>query len=232
MTQAVILAAGIGRRFDNTPFHYPKALIPLIHGQTILAFQLEALAHFFSPTQIRVVLGYQKEKIVQQFATLSYVINPLFAQENTAKSLLRGLNGVEEDLLFLNGDVVFHWTVVEKLLQKNRTAMIVNREEVGEEEVKYRTDGQEKILEVSKHLLKPEGEALGINYIQRADLSLFKKKLEACSHQDYFERGIELAIEEGMRIWAEPVAEGMCVEIDFPEDLVRANQLIQGWHCM
>lgn len=227
--KAVILAAGLGSRLDSSDEHDPKALTRLDNGKTLLGFQLDALAPYLPLDQVFLVVGYQKEKIMEAFPDLTYIYNPLFKEENTAKSLLRALKKIDDDVLWLNGDVVFRNCIVGRLMQMKRTAMIVNQASVGEEEVKYRTDDQGRILEVSKQVLQPEGEALGINFFTKKDLGKLKECLAACLVKDYFEKGIEYGIQEGQEVWSCVVEAADCAEIDFPEDLVRANQLLKQW---
>lgn len=105
--------------------------------------------------------------------------------------------------------------------------MVVNVGPVGEEEVKYRQDSHGKILEVSKQVTQPQGEALGINFCTKENLSQLCQGLERCAANDYFEKGIEYCIRDGMHVWSVPVAANMCVEVDFPEDLIRANTLLK-----
>ena len=46
---------------------------------------------------------------------------------------------------------------------------------------------------------------------------------------DYFERGIELAIErDGVRVAALDISELSAVEVDTPDDLVRANASLRA----
>jgi predicted urease superfamily metal-dependent hydrolase len=50
------------------------------------------------------------------------------------------------------------------------------------------------------------------------------KHLENCCDTDYFERGIETAIElNGMRVRALDISAYFVVEVDFADDLERAN---------
>ncbi|MBA3815849.1 MAG: phosphocholine cytidylyltransferase family protein [Parachlamydiaceae bacterium] len=223
----VILAAGKGSRLSDG--NLPKPLTSLATGKSILENQLEILQRFISLDHVLVVVGYHKEEIIERFPHLLYVYNPNFANENTAKSLLRALNKLDEDVLWLNGDVVMHPSVIASILKEPKTSMVVNIGQVGEEEVKYSLDDDGRIIEVSKGVLQAKGEALGINFWERKDLAAFRKNLERCSNKDYFERGIELCIEEGMAVWSVPVDQGLCAEIDFPEDLEKANQMLLKW---
>jgi choline kinase len=225
--KVVILAAGKGSRLGGN--HLPKPLARLASGKTILGHQLESLSHYVSMDSILIVVGYHKEEIMEQFPGFLFVYNPNFAQENTAKSLLKALNKIEDDVLWINGDVVFHHSIIASILNISKTSMVVNVGPVGEEEVKYRQDQLGCITEVSKTVLHPRGEALGINYCSEDDLVQFRASLEHCAEHDYFERGLELCIQQGMSVWSIPVETHLCTEIDFPQDLERADILIQKW---
>lgn len=227
--KAIILAAGMGSRLDNTPHHLPKALTLLTNHHSILDLQLQGLMPCLSLDQVWIVVGYRKETIMEKFPSLTYVFNPDFKKENTSKSLLRALEKLDEDVLWLNGDVVFHPLIIKNILLQNRTSMVVNQTVVGEEEVKYRTNPNGQIIEVSKHVKFPQGEALGINFFKREDLDQLKQNLESCQPTDYFEKGIEQGIQQGQVVWSFPVQLEECAEIDFPEDILHAKNLLQKW---
>lgn len=222
--KVVILAAGRGKRFRA--LHLPKPLTCLSNGQSILQTQLHTISKFLSLDDVLIVVGYHKEKIMEQFPDLLYVYSPNFAQENTSKSLLRALRKIDDDVLWMNGDVVFHPSVLEAIINFRKTSMIVNVAQVGDEEVRYRTDANGKILEVSKTVSQPQGEALGINFFSRQDLPILKQNLDKCADNDYFERGIELSIADGVDVWSIPVKFHLCAEVDFPEDLEKANKIL------
>jgi len=223
----IILAAGIGSRLKGVGS--PKALTLLDNGQSILEFQLEQIARYSSISDVTVVVGYKQDKIRNAFPQLRYVENPDFAKENTSKSLLRAIQDVDQEILWLNGDVVFHHHVLRSVLERRLNSMVVNSTIVGEEEVKYRTDGAGQILEVSKQVLMAEGEAVGINFFSHADLPLLKQALQECADHDYFEKGLEICIQKGCKIWTIAIDKPDCIEIDFPEDLQKANVLMKNW---
>ena len=222
--KAIILAAGKGSRLGDP--NIPKPLTQLNNGKSILGLQLEHLSGVMSLDDVIVVVGFHKEMIMEAFPDLSYVYNPSFAAENTSKSLLRAIKKVHEDLLWLNGDVVFNPSVLRKVLQEPKTSMLVNQAPVAEEEVKYALDFDGKIIEISKAVKNPVGEALGINFMRMQDLEALRSGLEECQDQDYFEKGIQIAINKGLSVWPVVVDADSCTEVDFPEDLIRANRLV------
>ena len=83
------------------------------------------------------------------------------------------------------------------------------------------------IAELSKPVVGGVGEAVGINYISRHDKRAFQRQLGRVDDQDYFERGLELAIvENGLLLEPLDISDLYAVEVDFAEDLVRANQFV------
>ena len=222
----IILAAGIGSRLGN-PF--PKPLTPLNGGKSIMETQIQNLAEHFNKHDISVVVGFKKELIMEKFPDLTYIYNQYFDATNTSKSLLKALQkNRKEDVLWLNGDVVFDSELLEVIKQeiaKKESFVSVNHSRVAEEEVKY-TLKEGFVHELSKQVKNGLGEAVGINFISQKDLPVLVSQLENCDDNDYFERGIELAIQnDGIKVKAVDISQFRCMEIDFKEDLDQANNL-------
>lgn len=222
--KVIILAAGIGSRLGKP---HPKTLTLLSNGRTILQNQVRALLRYVQLDDIYVVVGFKKELIMEAFPELTYVYNDYFDTTNTSQSLLRALRKVRtDDVIWINGDVVFDHVVIDRLLQSSHSCMAVDTASVGEEEVKYALDESGLIRLVSKTVPDPAGEAVGINLVKREDVDLLINSLDQCEKDDYFERGIELAIEQGMRVMPVDVSDVVCKEIDFEEDLAEVNELL------
>lgn len=222
----IILAAGIGSRLGN-PF--PKPLTPLKGGQSIMEKQIQNLSGHFNMDDISVVVGFKKDLIMERFPDLTYIYNQYFDATNTSKSLLKALHKYRsEGVLWLNGDVIFDSELLEGLkeeIEQENSFVSVNHSRVAEEEVKY-TLKEGFIDELSKTVKNGLGEAVGINYISGKDMPSFIEQLEACDDNDYFERGIELAIQRNdLRVKAVDISSFKCMEIDFREDLEEANNL-------
>ena len=224
--QAVILAAGMGTRLGRP---WPKPLTRLDDGRTIMQQQLENLQQAFG-TELRVltVVGFKLELILEAFPDVAYAYNESYDQTNTNRSLLKALRlAPPGPVLWMNGDVVFDPGVLERakeFVKLDRSFICVNTAAVGEEEVKYTVDDRGRVAQLSKSVTAPLGEAVGINYVSAGDRPSLIAGLAACTDQDYFERGIELAIErDGMQVFPLDITEYFAVEVDFEEDLSRAN---------
>ena len=219
--KAIILAAGIGSRLGNPR---PKPLTRLSSGEMIMERQVNYLQHFISVDDILVVIGFKKDLIMEEFSELTYVFNNVYDRTNTSKSLLKALRKVKnDDVIWINGDVVFDPKVLGQLMESETSCMAVNTESVGDEEVKYTVADDGSIDEVSKIVENALGESVGVNKIIARDIPLFIEMLERCDNNDYFERGIEFAIEKGLKIFPVDVSDILCIEVDFTEDLEKAN---------
>jgi len=226
-TQAVILAAGMGTRLGR-PF--PKPLTPLSDGRTIMKQQMDNLNQVFGDDlRITTVVGFKLDLILEAFPDVTYIYNEAYDQTNTNRSLLKALRlSAAGGVLWMNGDVVFDPAVlsaVQPLIDEDRSFICVNTAAVGEEEVKYTVDDAGNVAELSKQVVDARGEAVGINYVSSRDKAALIARLAECTETDYFERGIELSIDkDGMEVTPVDIGEYFAVEVDFEEDLNRANE--------
>lgn len=227
--QIVILAAGMGSRLGRS---LPKPLTALADGRSIMQQQHDNIrAAFGSSARITTVVGYRAEAIVDAFPAVDYVYNDRYDQTNTSKSLLRALaKSPRGGVLWMNGDVVFDPHVLTRaasLIEDDRSFVTVDTAKVSDEEVKYTVDAEGFIAELSKVVVGGVGEAVGINYISSRDKKAFQRQLQRVDDQDYFERGLELAIaEDGVRVEPLDISDLYAVEVDFAEDLERANLFV------
>lgn len=226
-TQVVILAAGLGTRLGSP---VPKPLTPLADGRSIMRQQLENVRSVVPDAQVLAVVGFKHEMIMEAHPDLLFVYNEVFDRTNTSKSLLRALRATNDGgVLWLNGDVVFDRRVMERiapLVAADRTFVVVNTAETGEEEVKYTVDGTGAIAELSKTVVGAAGEAVGINHVSSRDKAALVARLDEVDEQDYFERGIELLIErDGVRVEPVDVSDLYAIEVDDADDLATANRV-------
>ena len=225
--QVTILAAGMGTRLGR-PF--PKPLTPLNDGRTIMQQQLDNISEAFgADTHVQIVVGFKLDLILEAAPEAVFVYNERYDQTNTCKSLMEALrSSAEGPVVWMNGDVVFEPAILERLqinIDAGQTAIAVNTAAVSDEEVKYTVDADGLVKELSKTVVGGLGESVGINVIAAKDKAALIKRLEECDDQDYFERGIELAIEkDGLKVLPIDISDLFAVEVDFEADLERANQ--------
>jgi choline kinase len=188
-------------------------------------------AAFGDDARITAVVGYRAETIIDAFPHADYVHNERYDQTNTSKSLLRALKATGRGgVLWMNGDVVFDPRVLGRAIgyiDRDQSFVTVNTAQVSDEEVKYTVTAEGYIKELSKTVVGGIGEAVGINYISSRDKRALIAQLGRVDDQDYFERGLELAIaENGLLLEPMDISDLYAVEVDFAEDLERANQFV------
>ncbi len=226
--QVVILAAGMGTRLARP---LPKPLTELRDGRSIMKQQIDNLKFAFAETyRVMIVVGFKLEAIIERFPEATFVYNELYDQTNTSKSLLKALRASGDGgVLWMNGDVVFDPNVlvrVTPLMDAGQSFVVVNTSKVIDEEVKYTLVADGFIDQLSKQVNPALGEAVGINYVSAGDKAALIARLDEVGDQDYFERGIEFGIErDGLKFKAVDISDLYAVEVDFAEDLERANEL-------
>ena len=126
--QAIILAAGMGRRLKELTQDNTKCMVK-VNGVTLIERMLRQLErHHLS--RIVIVVGYQGQKLIDFIATLGiqtpivYVNNPIYNKTNNiyslflAKEYLRG-----EDTLLLESDIIFEDAVLDELVNDPRETL-------------------------------------------------------------------------------------------------------------
>jgi len=224
-TVAVILLAGMGSRLGRP---HPKSMTPLNERETILSRQLEVLRGHGLP--ICCVVGFKKDLIMEEASDCLFVYNPDYDCTNTSKSLLAALRHLGgRHVLWLNGDVVFHPEIIDRMLQAAEPTVAVNSARVGEEEIKYSLNEDGYIDQISKQNHMAQGEAVGINLVTADWLPAFCEKLEAVEDQDYFERAMELLIQQHGNVFKPlDISDLGAIEVDFEADLAEAKELVRG----
>ena len=193
--------------------------------------QIDNIRQGFGDTyRLMVVVGFKLEAIIERFPEATFVYNEFYDQTNTSKSLLKALKASGDGgVLWMNGDVVFDPEVLNRVkpqIAAEQSFIVVNTSKVSDEEVKYTLDADGFINELSKVVKGGLGEAVGINFVSASDKEKLIERLEQVGDQDYFERGIEVAIEkDGLKFAAINISDLYAIEIDFDEDLQRVNEM-------
>ncbi len=227
-TQVVILAAGLGTRLGRP---HPKPLTRLRSGESIMRRAVNSVREAYDDAHVTAVIGFKLDLVIEAMPDISFVYNEVYDSTNTSKSLLKALKLSQAGgVLWMNGDVVFDPRVLPMLhehIETGRSFVCVNTESVAEEEVKYTLDDEGYIKDLSKQVVGGLGEAVGINFVSAEDKATLLARLDEVDDQAYFEAALELAIaQDGLRVEALDISEFHIVEVDFDEDLTRANEFV------
>jgi histidinol-phosphate/aromatic aminotransferase/cobyric acid decarboxylase-like protein/choline kinase len=127
--RALILAAGIGQRMLPLTLDVPKCHVQ-VNGVPILFRSLRVLASA-GVSEAVIVVGHQaaqvRRRVGNNFAgiDIEYVDAPSFDSTNNSRSLWDARRSCEQDILLLEGDVVFDRDVVMRLREQAGSSMAV-----------------------------------------------------------------------------------------------------------
>ena len=127
--QAVILAAGMGKRLKDLTQDNTKCMVK-INGVTLIERMLRQIErHHLS--RIVIVVGYEGQKLIDYIGTLKgittpivYVNNPIYDKTNNIYSLSLAQDYLcEEDTLLFESDLIFEDCVIDTLLDDPRPSL-------------------------------------------------------------------------------------------------------------
>lgn len=236
---AIILAAGVGRRLGG-PDGAPKILLQMA-GRTLLGRHLEILKSC-GIDDIAITVGHESGLIRQEVARLgfassvSFVTNERYREGSMISLWVQGARlRSGNPVIVMDGDVLYDARMMGRLLSGDGEAvLLVDRNiEPGDEPVKvcFRDDVIVDFRKRPEHAHDWHGESVGFfRFSPRVAAAL----AERCDH--YVSRGeFSLEYEEAIRdlILRDPssfaaldVSDLPWTEIDFPEDVERARNVV------
>jgi choline kinase len=232
--KAIILAAGVGKRFKEVTDHRPKCLVE-IQGKTLLERTLTALGAA-GISQAVVVIGYRSEMIKQQLGSIcsgvqvKYVLNPQY-EKGAILSLLSARDEFDDDILIMDADVLFPVALITRLIHSSHANCFLldgSAENTGEEQMLLTRGGRVlNIVRGGSGEFDVIGESVGFLKVSRRDAPLLRSILDdlVAKGRDTIEHEEAYPIFLSQRIVGfEHVDDLPWTEIDFPEDLRRAEQ--------
>lgn len=227
--QAVILAAGQGRRLLPYTEDRPKCLIE-VGGKTLVEHQVEAL-RAQGIDNITVVVGYLGHNVQHVLGgRAQYIENEQFVTTSSMYSLWLAREAALEGCVILNSDVLFHVGILQALLESPYPdALAVDFEAVlAEEETKVQVSN-ERVQALGKALPYGDGENVGmLKFSVEGSRALFGK-IQQLLHRNHQREMVPFAVDAlaaDRFVAAVSVQNLPWLEIDFPEDYQRARERV------
>jgi len=170
--QAVILAAGLGKRIQSITNCIPKCLIE-VNGKRIINYQLDTLNNL-GIQDIVVVVGYLQEKIRTIIGNrVIYIENAIYGKSNSSYSLWLARNILLGDFIYLNGDLLFHESILKRLLDDPaENVMATDHSKIEQEDDMFKARIEAgQIIELTKRMDPKKNERCGARAGQ-----IFKKR--------------------------------------------------------
>ena len=238
--KAIILAAGRGQRLSQV-HQGPKCLLHF-NGRSFLERHLKNLNEN-GVGEITIVVGYEREKIISALPptndyTIRLVVNPRYelgsivSLETATETLVSG-----EEIILMDADVLYDSRMIEILIssEKPNCALLDRAFIDGEEPVKICLD-RDKIVHFGKTIPNDTkydkiGESVGFfKFSASMAIRLAENVKHHCSHHSGIEPHEKILGELFLRhqesFSVEDVTGLPWIEIDFPEDTIRAEKEI------
>jgi len=240
--KVIILAAGIGKRLGPDSDNKPKCLLKF-GGRSLLHQHLDNLQGHHV-TEAIIVYGYRKELIdaeisrIQTNIPIKTIYNPDYTQGSVvsfwcARETMK--SGV--DIILMDADVLYDPAVLQSLIdtQKQNCFLLDRDFEPGDEPVKLCVrDGLlvefRKIIDTDL-MYEVQGESVGFfrfNHAMAAKLADHSQYyIDNGRHNEPYEEVIrDLLLMEQRAFAYEDITGLPWIEIDFPEDIQQAEQMV------
>ncbi len=155
--KAIIFNSGLGNRMGDLTQHQHKSMTRLLSGETIFHRQLRLLSEA-GIREFIVTTGPFEEQLKQEAADFphlqfTFVRNSIYDRTNYIYSMYLARQFMDDDMVFLHGDLVFDRRLVQDVLscRHPNTATVHFTKPLPEKDFKGRVkDG--RLLEVSIHI--------------------------------------------------------------------------------
>ena len=238
--QAIILAAGLSKRLRPITDYAPKCLLK-VGGKTLLEMTINNIIKN-GINEFVMVTGY-REDMIKGFISknfpdlnIAYITNSDYENNNNSYSLWMTKDYINGPSILLDSDILFDYRIISKLLESPHTdCLAVNtNHSLGEEEIKVIIDSANKIQHIGKDLnpAKSYGESIGIekfspDFFKELGEVLERKIVRENNVNEFYEASFQELYDKGNTMYAVDVSEYKSLEIDFPEDLIRAEKEIK-----
>ncbi|MBI5182776.1 MAG: phosphocholine cytidylyltransferase family protein [Nitrospinae bacterium] len=235
--KAIILAAGRGKRLRPFTDNNHKCLIE-IGGRRLIDRYLSSLSDL-GVKEIIIVVGYLKERIIRRQGNIfkdiniRYIINEEY-ERGSILSLWHARKELNDDVLILDGDVLFPKELLRRLISSERPnsfLMDLDFRDTGEE-MKLAARGG-RVIEISRHLHEGQydevGEGVGFLMLSRRDAILLISYLEDFIREGFLDIEYEDVLNKLVKysdIGYEKVDGLPWIEIDFKEDIERGEKIL------
>jgi UDP-N-acetylglucosamine diphosphorylase / glucose-1-phosphate thymidylyltransferase / UDP-N-acetylgalactosamine diphosphorylase / glucosamine-1-phosphate N-acetyltransferase / galactosamine-1-phosphate N-acetyltransferase len=223
--QAVILAAGEGKRLRPFTETMPKVMLP-IANKPVLEYVVDAVKHC-GIKEIIMVVGYKKEVIMDYFkdyggVNITYVVQE--KQLGTSHALLQAKDKISDSFIVLSGDNIVDDKTIQQLIVQPSEYCIVIKEHPSHS--KYGVVFVEKTK--LKELVEKPKDELG-TYISTGIYKLSNNVfecIELLASQGIFALSsvIQALIDKGISI--QTVCANFWMDIVYPWDLISVNEVM------
>jgi L-glutamine-phosphate cytidylyltransferase len=240
--KAIILSAGQGSRLGHLVDNGPKCLIEFA-GRTLLDRQLDTL-DANGVGEAVVVTGFHDELVNEAVARRSggprvrTIFNPFYKVADNTGSLFMARDELDGDLLVWNGDTLVSSALMARVLSNHQDGICVTvdrKERYDEDDMKViRDEGSGRLRSIGKRIEKGvNAESIGLLAFRGGGGPRFREAIDKAMRTGegttiWYLRVVHHLAQNG-DVWTLDIAGEEWGEVDFPEDVERAQALVKRW---
>ncbi len=243
--KAIILSAGQGSRLGHLTDDRPKCLIEFA-GRSLLDRQLDTLA-VNGIDDVVVVTGFrddQIEKVLErrrtagERPTVRTAFNPFYKVADNLGSLFLVKHELTGDCLVWNGDTLVSADLMAKVVANKRAGICVTvdrKEGYDDDDMKViRDDDSGRLRAIGKRIPKGvNAESIGLLAFRDGGAERFAEAIDQAMRTAegttiWYLRVIHHLAQNG-EVWTFDINGEEWGEVDFPEDVAGAEELVKGW---
>lgn len=226
--KALILNSGLGHRMGVLTNEHPKCMTEISHKNTILSRQLRQIADA-GIKEVVMTTGYYDQVLIEycNFLNLpikfTFVNNSLYDKTNYIYSIYCAKEYLQnDDIVLMHGDLVFENIIFDKVVNSEKSVMTVSSTiDLPEKDFKaVIKDG--KIVKIGIEFFNDAMAAQPLYKINKEDWKVWLDNIikfcESDNRKCYAENAFN-EVSDACNIYPLDVKNGLCAEIDTPEDL-------------
>lgn len=246
MRQAIILSAGQGSRLGPLTHHRPKCLIEF-GGRSLLDRQLDVAAAC-GISQVVVVTGFREDAVeaalerrraAGEGPEVRTLFNPFYKVADNTGSLFMAREALAGDTLVWNGDTMVSPALMARVVANERPGICVTIDRKAEaydaDDMKVVED-EGRLRAIGKRLAQADGvnaESIGLLAFRGDGAERFRAAIEEAMRspegtQIWYLRVVH-HLAQASEVWTLDIAGEEWGEVDFPEDIARAEAMVAGW---
>lgn len=230
-SRAVILAAGNGKRMGRLTVDRPKTMLD-VDGRALIDRELDALAAC-GVFDVTIVVGYQHERLRQHLGTrVRFVENERYKETNSLYSLWLAREQLANGAVVMNSDILVSQPLMARLINApvEDAVLVDTHSTLADEEMKVKI-WQGFAIDFSKELAPSDadGENVGILKFGASGGRRLVEQLDRLIAAGEVNAWAPMAFKAVAQEWPlrAIATDGLpWTEIDFPEDLERARQMV------
>lgn len=226
--KALILNSGLGHRMGVLTSEHPKCMTEISHKNTILSRQLRQIAAA-GIKEVVMTTGYCDQVLIDycNFLNLplkfTFVNNPLYEKTNYIYSIYCAKEYLQDDdIVLMHGDLVFENTIFDAVVESEKSVMIVSSTtSLPEKDFKVVIKNG-RIVKIGIDFFNNAMVAQPLYKLNKEDWKVWLDKMivfcESDNRKCYAENAFN-EVSDACQIYPLDVKNGLCSEIDIPEDL-------------